>query len=182
MCDEAVRIEPRSLSFVPDHFKTEDLWIKVVWKNPYALDYVPDYIMTQKICNEAVGENPAAISLVPDCFKTQEMCIIALEVDPWLLNGIIDYLKTQKMCDNVVRRDPYSLQFIPGWFVTQEQIKIWDDDDHYYDRDEIIECCNGYHKWKIQKAKIKEKLLSIAWHPNRVMDWCMSDDEKRHWK
>ena len=30
MCDEAVRIEPRSLSFVPDHFKTEDLCIKVV--------------------------------------------------------------------------------------------------------------------------------------------------------
>ena len=29
MCDEAVRIEPRSLSFVPDHFKTEDLCIKV---------------------------------------------------------------------------------------------------------------------------------------------------------
>ena len=28
-------------------------------------------------------------------------------------------------------------------------------------------------------AKIKEELLPIAWHPNRVMDWCMSEDEKK---
>ena len=28
-------------------------------------------------------------------------------------------------------------------------------------------------------AKIKEELLLIAWHPNRVMDWCMSGDEKK---
>ena len=41
MCDEAVWIEPRSLSFVPDRFKTEGVCIKAVRRNPYALDYVP---------------------------------------------------------------------------------------------------------------------------------------------
>ena len=30
---------------------------------------------------------------------------------------------------------------------------------------------------KAQNSKIKEELLPIAWHPNRVKDWCMSEDE-----
>ena len=90
---------------------------------------------------------------------------MALEVDLWQLNYILDYLKTQKMCDDVVRRDPYSLQFVPHWFVTQEQIKIWGDDD-----DEIIEWYGGYQKCNVQKAKIKEELLFIAWCLDGVMD------------
>ena len=109
--------------------------------------------------------NPAAFVLVPDHFKTQKMCIMALEVDLWQLNYILDYLKTQKMCDDVVWRDPYSLQFVPDWFVTQEQIKIWGDDD-----DEIIEWYGGYQKCNVQKAKIKEELLFIAWCLDGVMD------------
>ena len=24
--------------------------------------------------------------------------------------------------------------------------------------------------------------MPITWHPDRVMDWCMSEDEKRWWK
>ena len=42
MCDEAVWIEQRSLSFVPTRFKTEGLCIKTVRKDPYALDCMPE--------------------------------------------------------------------------------------------------------------------------------------------
>ena len=48
--------------------------------------------------------------------------------------------------------------------------------------DEIIEWYEGYQKSKAQKAKIKEELLPIVWHPNRVMGWCISEDKKRRWK
>ena len=34
-------------------------------------------------------------------------------------------------------------------------------------------------KGKAQKAKIKEELLPIAWHPDRVMDWCVPEYEKK---
>ena len=37
----------------------------------------------------------------------------------------------------------------------------------------------GYQRRKAQKASIKEKLLLITWHSNRVMKWCMSEDEKK---
>ena len=84
------------------------------------------------------------------------------------------------MCDDVVRMDSYSLLFVPDWFVTQEQLGIWYDDDEYCNDDENIGWYKGYQKRKAQKVKIKEELLPIAWHPDRVMDWCMSED--RWWK
>ena len=51
------------------------------------------------------------------------------------------------------------LEFVPDWFVTHQQVKICHDDDDYDD--------DRYQKRKSQKAKIKEELMPIAWHPNR---------------
>ena len=65
---------------------------------------------------------------------------------------------------------------------------MWNDD--YYDdgdyRDDDDDKCfkwyDDYKKRKAQKAQIKKELMLIAWHPDRVVDWCMSEDEKRWWK
>ena len=59
-----------------------------------------------------------------------------------------------------------------------------DDGGHWYDdaEDKFFEWYDGYKKPKGQKAKIKDWLMLIAWHPDRVMDWCMSEDKKRWWK
>ena len=82
------------------------------------------------------------------------------------------------MCNEVVRRRPWLLLYVTDWFVTQDQLKLRHDDDDDCDDDELIEWYEGYQKRKAQKAQIKEELMPIAWHPDRVMDWCMSEDEK----
>ena len=120
--------------------------------------------------SQAVSSNPAVFLLLPDCFKTQEMCDKALEVDPWSLYDVPDLLKTQQMCGKAVKDDLSSLQFVPDWFFAQQQIDVWYDDDYWYDDDQMIEWYDSYKKRKAQKAKIKEELLPIAWHPDRVMD------------
>ena len=63
MCDEAVRIEPRSLAYVHDRLKTENICNEAVQKDTYTLDDVPDHLKIQKICDEAMRENPAAFFL-----------------------------------------------------------------------------------------------------------------------
>ena len=110
------------------------------------------------------------------------MCNAGVEANPSQLYDVPDNLKMQKMCDDVVRMDSYSLLFDPDWFVTQEQLEIWHSDDEYCNDDEIIELYKVYQKHKAWKVKIKEELLPIAWHPDLVMDWCMSEDKKRWWK
>ena len=85
------------------------------------------------------------------------------------------------MRERAVEDDPYSLQYVPDWFVTQQQIDVWYDDNEYHDDDddEVIEWYDGYQKRKTQKAKIKDELMPIAWHPSRWWDWCMSEEEKK---
>ena len=91
------------------------------------------------------------------------------------------------MCIKAVGVNPSYLQFVPHWFVTRDGLYMWHDD--YYDgngghwddddEDKFFEWYNGYQKGKAQKAKIKEELLPIAWHPSRWWDWCMPRDEKK---
>ena len=36
-----------------------------------------------------------------------------------------------------------------------------------------------FEKRKELKKELNEKLMPVAWHPNRRWDWCVSDDEKK---
>ena len=157
----------------------------------YALRHVPDHLKTQEMCDEAMRNNPAVLFLVPDHFKTEEMCIKALEVDPLSLYDIPDNLKTSKICNKAVEDDSFLLQYVLDWFVKREWMWMWfddyydDDGDHWDnddDEDKFFEWYDGYKKRRTRKAKIKSELLPIAWHPNHVMNWCMSEDEKGVWK
>ena len=152
---------------------------EVVAQFPYALYYVPDYLKTKKVCDDAVDKNPEVFFLVPDRFKTKDMRIKALEVDPWSSYDIPDNLKTEGMCNKAVENDRSSLQYVPDCFVIQLQLDIWFDDNYWYHDDDMIEWYKGYKKRMDEKANIKEELLPIAWHPDHVMDWCVSEDEKK---
>ena len=62
--------------------------------------------------------------------------------------------------------------------MSQEQVKLWHNNGDYCDDDEIIKWYDGYQKRKVQKAKIKKKLMPTTWHPSRWWDWCAPKDEK----
>ena len=83
------------------------------------------------------------------------------------------------MCNEAVRDYLFSLQFVPDWLVTQQQIDRWYNDHYVYNDDELNKWYEGHQKRKSQKAKIKEELLPIAWHPSRWWDWCIPEDEKK---
>ena len=129
------------------------------------------------------------LEFVLDHLKTQEMCERAVEKAPYTLKCVPDYLKTQGMCIKAVEKYPLILIFVPDWFVTREGVHMWYDE--YYDDngdywvtegnndDKFFEWYDEFKKWKVQKAKIKEELMPIAWHPSRWWDWCIPEDEKK---
>ena len=96
---------------------------------------------------------PKAFHRIPNRFKKQELCTKAVEVEPLSLGNVPDHLKSREMCDAAVREGPSSLIYVPDWFVTQQAVKLWHDDDDFYDDDEIVEWHNGYQKLKAQKGK-----------------------------
>ena len=70
--------------------------------------------------------------------------------------------------------DPWLLKYVPHWFVVLQE--MWYEE---FDNDMLIKWYHYYQKFKAQKAKIKEELAPIAWHPDRVMDSCISEYEKK---
>ena len=87
---------------------------------------------------------------------------------------IPDHFKSQEMCNDKFS-DSEEVDDIPDWFITQEMIENGDDGNFH-------EWFNGYKDRKAQKAQIKDELMSIAWHPDRVIDWCFDDEEKKDLK
>ena len=47
MCNDAVRMIPEMLEFVPDHFKTQKMCNEAIYMNPYSLPCVLDWLVTQ---------------------------------------------------------------------------------------------------------------------------------------
>ena len=186
-CIDAVEKCALLLKYVPDHFKTQEMCNEAVRIEPYSLEYVPDHFKTQEICKEAVHNHPYTLEYVPDKLKTQEMCDDLVHKDAWLLEYVPNCLKTQEMCERAVKEDRDSLIHGSDWFVVAQE--MWYIDYSHIAApgprgcgDRAIKWYEGYTKCKTQKAKIKEELLPITWHPDRVMNWFMSQDEKRPWK
>ena len=97
----------------------------------YLLLYVLDQYKTQQMCNELMCTRPAFLDLVSDCVETEKMRIKGVDVP--------DHFKSQKKCNPEVSKDPYSLQYVSDWLVMQEQVKIWHDNNNYWNDAEIVE-------------------------------------------
>ena len=54
------------------------------------------------------------------------------------------------------------MQYVPDYFVKQQQLRhFYDGDDKFFSR---LKWYEGSQKRKAQKAKIKDKLLPVAWN------------------
>ena len=73
MCNEAKRISPDSLQFVPSHFQIQKMCDKAV-RRSHALVYVPDRYNTEEMHKNVVRGCRYVLEFVPDWSVTQEMC------------------------------------------------------------------------------------------------------------
>ena len=48
MCDKAIEIDPFTLWYVPNHFKTQEMCIRAVEAGLGLLEFVPDWFVTQQ--------------------------------------------------------------------------------------------------------------------------------------
>ena len=106
------------------------------------------------------------------------MCANAVSQNPWFLQSTSDKFKTPEMCVNAVKEVPEMLPFTPDWFVTPKMLTLAEEGGGGYETD-FQEWLNGYRHRKSQKAQIQDALAPAAWHPDRAIDWCFDEDEKR---
>ena len=58
---------------IPDQYKTEEMFDRIVFEDPFLIAYCPDKYITQKMCDEAVDDSLAALKLIPDWFVISKM-------------------------------------------------------------------------------------------------------------
>ena len=59
---------------IMDIYKSLDISIGTVMKNPKMLKFLPDYRKTKKIYKHVVKKLPYLLRYVPDQYKTQQIC------------------------------------------------------------------------------------------------------------
>ena len=68
----------------------------------WFLHFVPDKYKTQEMYKRNVGVDPRLLLFGPNKYKTREMCERVVDVQQWMLLCVPDNLKTLRMCDKVV--------------------------------------------------------------------------------
>ena len=59
------------IRYVPDGYKTQEIYDKVILENGVALMFVSNCYKNQQICNKAVDGYDHVLEFAPDCHKTQ---------------------------------------------------------------------------------------------------------------
>ena len=116
MCDEAMRMDPRSLAK-----SLTVLGQKICVTRQCEENHAPCgmFLITSRVRKCATRQcvtTQQHIFLFLTILK-QKMCIKAVEVDPWRLDDVPDHFKTQDVCDKAVKDDPSSLQYVPDCYI-----------------------------------------------------------------
>ena len=72
MCNAIMRIMPEAFHRITDHFKTQELCIKVVQADPLNLGNVLDHLKTKEMCDATMREGPSSLIYVPDWLVMQQ--------------------------------------------------------------------------------------------------------------
>ena len=93
ICKNAVNKLPFVIRYVPDQYKTEEIYDKVILENDGRLRFVPDCYKNQKMYDKAVDNDDHALEFVPDCYKTPKICHKAVDTPLSAIQNAIRLIK-----------------------------------------------------------------------------------------
>ena len=168
MCGKAVNTCFVVFHSVPNRYKTQDICVRLAPEDPFMLIYCP-------VCDEAAGEGLAILKFIIDCFVTSEI----IEKFHDALLAYDDILLFDEDFSKV------TFLLIRWVFLVQHLDKTdLDNDNSFYKNDpdtfvRFLVWRNKFEKRKALKKDVSKELMSVAWHPTRWWDWCISEDQKK---
>ena len=73
MCDEVADYYPSTIQFVPECYKSQEMFNKFVNTCFFLSDSVPERYKAQKLCDESADDCLTALKFVPDWFIRSKM-------------------------------------------------------------------------------------------------------------
>ena len=141
----------------------------------FLLNSVPDRYKTQKISDKATDGYLAALTFFPDFFVISKM-----------LEKFHDALNAS---DGVFDKDFSKITFFANQMgilrVDLDKINLNNYNNFQEGNPDTIVHAkslawhNKFEKRKEFKENLSEELMPVAWHPAKLWDWCLSEDEKK---
>ena len=66
MLDKAFNKYFLAFFYIPDQYKTQEMYRKIISDNPFSMRYVPDQCKTQQMCDKAFDDSLAALKFVTE--------------------------------------------------------------------------------------------------------------------
>ena len=110
-----------------DVYKSLNISIGTVMKNPEMLKFIPNHLKTKK-CVRMQLQNYLIYKVtlklpylyVPDQYKSEQMCDKAILESGRTLKSVPDYCKNQDMCNKALDNYPRALEFVPECYKGQK--------------------------------------------------------------
>ena len=192
MCNQAVDINIDASEYVAQCFKTQEMWDKPVDVDPSVIQFVSELSKLKKCVIKLLILLILVFDSIPDRFKTQKMCDKAVDdfLPTWKF--VPDWLVTSKMIKklyNTVFADDDILFFVEDsgnvsflsdemgiLSVNLDNINLYDGNFYENDPETIIYVRLLAEHYRYKKCKgftkeISKKLMIVAWHPTRWLDW-----------
>lgn len=74
MCLVAVQSNGEAISYVPEQYRTEEIYQEACKHGGMVLGRVPKEYMSKEICEYAIASTGLALQYVPDAYRTMELC------------------------------------------------------------------------------------------------------------
>ena len=113
-----------NIKYIPDTYKTYDIWKLAVQQNGKILEYIPKHLITKELCELAVKQNGIALEYVPKHLKTKELYELAVQSNGIALEYVIEKYRTQELYELAIKQNGSVLNYVPEKLKTPELCKI----------------------------------------------------------
>ena len=121
MCKYAVKKLPFMTKYVPDPYKTKEVYDIVILQNGRILGFILDSCESQKMSDKAVDNYAFTLKFVPKFYKTQKNN--AVNTSPSAIPFVPECYKTQEMCDKAVVTCFFVFDFVLDQIITLQNVR-----------------------------------------------------------
>lgn len=107
-CIIAVKNDGRALTYIPDNFKTNELFKIAIENDAMALKYISEEYQTEELCLAAIQKNPDSFEYIKK--QTSFLCLSAVLKKGMLIKYIKD--PSSELIKQAIESDPLSIQYI----------------------------------------------------------------------
>jgi len=145
-------ITGENIKFIPEKFRTNELYLNIAKKDIYALLFIPPDKITDEICAITAKHKNHALYDIPNKKRTVGICLIAIKYKYVDLNHICftpNKIITDKMCEETINKYHYASEYVPKEKITPVMCMI------------AVKSC-GYSLQYVPKELITEEMCICA--------------------